>query len=224
MKTRFVLDQKGITLIELLVVLVISALLVGGTYRLFVAQTRAYTVQDQVVEVQQSIRGAMEIMLRDLRMGGFDSDDINSKIAIANSVIVGDHSVTVNYEYDPTTQYTVVYQRNAGNSTLTRQLTTTKDDGTTVAGPQEVVLENVQALDFTYGLDSNGDGAMDDRDGDGLIGEGDWVAAATAGITKVVAVRVVLTARASEVNPDLQVTSPRTLITAVTLRNQCLSR
>ena len=224
MKTRFVLDQKGITLIELLVVLVISALLVGGTYRLFVAQTRAYTVQDQVVEVQQSIRGAMEIMLRDLRMGGFDSDDINSKIAIANPVIVGDHSVTVNYEYDPTTQYTVVYQRNADTSTLTRQLTTTKDDGTTVAGPQEVVLENVQALDFTYGLDSNGDGAMDDRDGDSLIGEGDWVAAATVGSTKVVAVRVVLTARASEVNPDLQVTSPRTLTTAVTLRNQCLSK
>ena len=184
MKTRSGLSQKGITLIELLVVLVIGALLVGGIYRLFVAQTRAYTVQDQVVEVQQSIRGAMEIMLRDLRMAGFDSDDLNSKISIANSIIVADHSVTVNYEYDDTTQYTLVYQRDAVTSTLTRQLTTTKDDGTTVAGPQEVVLLNVDALDFTYGLDANVDGAMDDRaPQNGVIDENDWVSAATAGST-----------------------------------------
>jgi len=221
---RAILNSKGITLIELLIVLVISALLVGGIYRLFVAQTRAYTVQDQVVEVQQSIRGAMEIMLRDLRMAGFDSDAITSKITIANPVIVGDHTVTVNYEYDDTTQYTVIYSRDTVTSTLTRQLTTIKDDGTTVAGPQEVLLENVEALDFTYGLDGDGDGAMDDRDGDGKIDDDDWVPAAGVGTTKVVAVRVLLTARAAEVNPDLQVTSPRTLVTSVTLRNQCLSR
>jgi len=224
MKSRSIFDQKGVTLIELLVVLVIGAVLTGGIYRLFVAQTRAYTMQDQVVEVQQSIRGAMEVMLKDLRMTGFDSDAITSKIAIVNPIIVGDHSVTVSYEYDDTTQYTVVYQRDAATSTLTRQLTTTKDDGTTVAGPQEVILMNVDALNFAYGLDANGDGAMDDRDGDGVIDENDWVPAATVGTTKVVALRVTLTARAPEVNPDLVVTSPRTLVTAITLRNQCLSR
>jgi len=198
----------------MLVVLVISALLVGGIYRLFVAQTRAYTVQDQVVEVQQSIRGAMEIMLRDFRLAGFDSDSINSRIDIPTPVLVGDHSVTVSYEYDDTTQFTVVYQQDAAAQTLTRQLTTTKDDGTTVAGPQEVVLLNVEALDFMYGVDANPvDGAMD---------AGGWISATTVNNRKVVAVQVTLTARAAEVNPDLQVTSPRTLVTAVTLRNQCL--
>jgi type IV pilus assembly protein PilW len=68
------LNRKGITLIELLVALVLGALLVGGIYRLFVSQNRAYAVQDQVVDIQQNIRGAMEILIRDLRMTGCDDD------------------------------------------------------------------------------------------------------------------------------------------------------
>lgn len=218
------LNHKGVTLIELLVVLVISGFLLGGIYYLFVSQTKAYTVQEQVVEVQQSLRGAMEILLRDLRMAGFDRDALTSKINILSPIVVGDQSVTVNYEYDDTTQYTVSYRRNAGAGTLIRQLTTTKDDGTTVVGPEEVLLENVENLEFRYGLDGDMDGAMDDRNGNGEIDESDWVSAADVGSAKVVAVRILLTARPEEVNPDVRVISPRTLVSAVTLRNQCLSR
>lgn len=218
------LGQGGVTLIELLVVLVISGLLLGGIYYLFVSQTKAYTVQEQVVEVQQSLRGAMEIMLRDLRMAGFDRDGVSSKINILTPIVVGDQNVTVNYEYDDTTQYTVSFARSVSESTLIRQLTTTKDDGTTVIGPQEVLLENVEDLEFQYALDADTDGAMDDRNGNGAIDDEDWVSAADVGSTKVIAVRVSLRARPVEANPDLQVVSPRTLVSAVALRNQCLSR
>ena len=63
-------NKRGVTLIELLVALVIGGIVVAGIYRVFIAQSKAYTIQDQVVEVQQSIRSAMEILLRDLRMAG----------------------------------------------------------------------------------------------------------------------------------------------------------
>ena len=102
------INTKGITLIELLVALVICGMVIAGIYRLFVAQSKAYTVQDQVVEVQQSIRSAMEILLRDLRMAGFDSDSLTSKISIANPIVAGDHSVTVSYEYDDTHRHDVM--------------------------------------------------------------------------------------------------------------------
>lgn len=213
------IDSKGITLIELLVALVICGIVIAGTYRLFVAQSKAYTVQDQVVEVQQSIRSAMEILLRDLRMAGYDSDSVGSKISIANPLIAGDQSVTVSYEYDNTTQYTITYTREAATKRLLRQLTTTKDDGSSVAGPQEAVLENVEALDFNYAVDTNADGAMDDYKGE------KWLSALTVNTDglKVVAVRVVLTANPDQTNPDVKNwVSPRTLSSAVTLRNQCL--
>lgn len=211
MKNENRFGTKGVTLIELLIVLVMSAFVIAGIYRLFIAQTRAYTVQDQVVEVQQSIRSAMEILLRDLRMAGFDSDNVGSKIIIANPIIAGDHQVSVSYEYDNTTQHTVTYSREVATKRLLRQLTTTKDDGSSVAGPQEALLENVEALVFTYGVDTNNDGGLDS-----------WVSAGEIGMGKVVSVRVVLTAKPDQTNPDVKDwISPRTLTSAVTLRNLC---
>ena len=220
-------NKKGVTLIELLVALVIFGLVVAGIYRVFVAQSKAYTVQDQVVEVQQNIRSAMELLLRDLRMAGFDDDNLNSTVTIANPVVypVAVDSITVNYEHYNTTtllyeRYAVAYWRDAANSTLLRQLTIND-----VAGPQEILLSNVDELNFRYGLDANDDGVMDDQDADGIINDNDWVAAAGVGTTKVVAVRVRLTARPDQTNQDVQkMVSPRTLESKVTLRNLCLIR
>ena len=211
MSKEFSLNKKGITLIELLVALIISAAVIAGIYRVFVAQTRAYTVQEQVVEVQQGTRSAMEILLRDLRMAGFDSDDGGSKISIANPIVAGDNSVTVSYEYDYTTQHTIRYSLDAATKRLFRQLTIMKDDGSSNA-TQDVLLENVEALNFTYGIDTNEDGALDN-----------WVPAAGIGMGKVVAVRVVLTGNPDQTNPDVKNwVSPRTLNSTVTLRNLCM--
>jgi len=211
MSKEFSLNKKGITLIELLVAMIISAAVIAGIYRVFVAQTRAYTVQEQVVEVQQGTRSAMEILLRDLRMAGFDSDDGGSKINIANPVVAEDHAITVSYEYDYTTQHTIRYSLDAATKRLWRQLTIMKDDGSSNA-TQDVLLENVEALDFTYGVDTNGDGALDN-----------WVPADGIGMDKVVAVRVVLTGNPDPTNPDVKNwVSPRTLNSTVTLRNLCM--
>jgi len=203
------IDSKGITLIELLVALVICGVVIAGIYRLFIAQSKAYTVQDQVVEVQQSIRSAMEILLRDLRMAGFDSDNVASKINIANPIIAGDHSATVSYEYDDTHRHDITYS--LMNGSLTRQLTISPDVGLSTT-TTDTLLENVDALNFEYGVDTNDDGALDS-----------WVSAGGIGTAKVVAVRIVLTAKPDQTNPDVKNwVSPRTLTSAVTLRNQYL--
>ena len=100
MKIQSKFNQKGVTLIELLVALVIAAITLAGVYRVFISQTRSYAVQDQVMEVQQSVRSAMEILLRDLRMTGFDDDNPNSDVTIANPLApVQTSDITINYEY-----------------------------------------------------------------------------------------------------------------------------
>jgi len=211
MKKIFRINTKGITLIELLVALVISGMVIAGIYRIFIAQSRAYTVQDQVVEIQQSIRSTMEILLRDLRMAGYDNDSLTSKISIANPILPADHSVIVNYEYDDTHRYEVTYSLVGGN--LTRQLTIFPDVGPSTS-TTDTLLENVDVLNFEYGVDTNDDGALES-----------WVSAGGIGTAKVVAVRIVLTAKPDQTNPDVKNwVSPRTLTSAVTLRNQCFFR
>ena len=218
-------NQKGFSLMELLVALVISALVIAGIYKLFIFQSRAYTVQGQAVEVQQNIRMAMEILLRDLRMAGFDNDNDTSTIEITTPVHlpVSANAITVDYEYyNKTTpvfeKHTVAYWRDGGTSRLMKQLSIND-----VAGSPEILLDNVDSLDFTYGVDVNNDGAVDDQNGDGTIDNSDWIAAALVGNQKVIGVRVVLTARPDQANEDVrEMIRPRTLDSAVTLRNLCL--
>jgi len=63
--------NKGITLIELLVGLTIAGLVIGASYRTFVSQQKVYEVQDQVVDMQQNLRGAVNRMVQEIRMAGF---------------------------------------------------------------------------------------------------------------------------------------------------------
>ena len=204
-------NVRGVTLIELLIGLVICGIVIAGIYRVFMAQSKAYSIQDQVVEVQQSVRSAMELISRDLRMAGFDDDSIASAISITEPIAnpINDHSVTVNYEYYDRTipqfqKHTVAYWRDDASSRLIRQLSINDE-----ARLQETLLENAEELNFVYGVDVNEDGALDE-----------WVSAGDIGTAKVVAVRVALTARPVRGNPDLQRISPRTLVSTVTLRNR----
>lgn len=63
--------EKGLTLIELLIALVISALLIAGLYRTFIHQQKTYTVQEQVVDMQQNVRAGINRMMAEIRMAGF---------------------------------------------------------------------------------------------------------------------------------------------------------
>jgi type II secretory pathway pseudopilin PulG len=213
MKTQRLSDEKGISLIELLIVLVMSSLLIGGVHRLFVAQNKAYAVQEQVVEVQQGIRAAMELMLRDLRTAGFD-DDRTPGILITHPVIPEDHAITVRYEYQGVINDVRYWVDD--HARLLRQETRSGVTHT------ENLLENTEAFDLSYGIDQNEDGSMDDRNGNGLAD--DWVSSASVGSSKVVSVRVSLSATPEQVNPDLQNMSPRTLISAVSFRNLSQAR
>jgi prepilin-type N-terminal cleavage/methylation domain-containing protein len=232
MNPKLVFNKKGITLIELLVALVICGIIVAGIYRVFITQSKAYIVQDQAVEVQQNIRSAMEIMLRDLRMTGYKND--LTAVTLVTPIFPGDATLAVRndairVEYENNGNLNaVVYSRNAISQQLQRELFV---NGNPDANNPEVLLENVDTLRFSYGVDGivgfdvTQDGSMDDRNGDGIIDDNDWVDAATVngGNLNVIAIRVVLTARPSPVNPDVQnIVVPRTLVSTVTLRNLCL--
>jgi len=64
-------NSKGVTLIELLIALVLSAILTGGIYRTFIHQQKSYTTREQVADMQQNVRVAINRVMREIRMAGF---------------------------------------------------------------------------------------------------------------------------------------------------------
>lgn len=217
LENRPMAHNSGVTLIELLVAFVISSVVIGGTYIVFIAQTKSYTVQDQVAEVQQDVRGAMELMSRDIRMAGFQTSSFNNA-AIANSPIVPDPAdnshITVNYEYISPggvgTAYQVDYQVVGGN--LNR----------TLNGVTDTLLTNVASLNFGYGIDTTGTGIVTGINGNGVsvIPDGAFVLAAGVGTSAILTVQITLIANPALVDPDLQkMVSKRKLTSVVTPRN-----
>ena len=234
MNPKLVFNKKGVTLIELLVGLVIFGIIIAGIYRVFIAQTRTYAVQDQVVEVQQDVRSAMELMLRDIRMAGYKSD-INP-VTLPTPVFPGDYTLNVK-----TDAIRVEYQKGVNRNAVVYYIDRTQlkrdlyiNDVADAANNPEILLDNVTALNFTYGVDgivgfdASQDGGMDDRNGDGIIDDSDCnVSAATVngGNLNIIAIRVTLAAKPSPGgNPDIGNIAARTLVSTVNLRNLCLMK
>jgi hypothetical protein len=125
---------------------------------------------------------------------------------------VGDNAITVTYEYFNQTAmatelHTVAYTLNGTN--LLRQPTIGG-----VVNPSEVILENVDQLNFTYGIDTNNDGYVES-----------WVNAGgipVGGTSVILAVRVQLMARPDPLNPNFNSVSPRRLDSVVSMRNQII--
>jgi type IV pilus assembly protein PilW len=66
-------NERGFTILELVVALAISLVLMGIAVKIFLVQQKAYNVQEQLSEMQQNIRSAMDIIARETKMAGYDA-------------------------------------------------------------------------------------------------------------------------------------------------------
>lgn len=83
--------SRGFTLIELMLTMLISGIIVAAIYSAYMAQQRTYLAQEQVAEMQQNIRAGLDIMIRELRMAGYDPDSTGGAgitTANANQIII----------------------------------------------------------------------------------------------------------------------------------------
>lgn len=64
------INNKGFTLIEILVSLAILGIVLAGIYSVYTMQHKSYIVQEQVAEMQQSERAALQMITRDIRLAG----------------------------------------------------------------------------------------------------------------------------------------------------------
>ena len=77
--------HKGFTLVEVLVVMVIMGLVMTAVYGVYINVNRTGNTSEEVVDVQQNLRVAMEMMVEDIRMAGFLVP--SSTTAIANAPV-----------------------------------------------------------------------------------------------------------------------------------------
>ncbi len=148
--------RAGFSLVELMIAVGILVIVVAAVMQSFVVQNKAYTVTDQVVEAQQSLRAVAWLLERDARMTGFLVPEAAAVCAVDNVALPDKVWFTDADALDPDGQT---------RPALGAEVTGYGEN----PGPDGLTVDNI-ILDDT-GIGSSG---FYDRDGDGT-GDSDFV-------------------------------------------------
>jgi len=114
----------GFSLVEILVALCLGGVVVSSVYSLFVLQNKSYVNQNNIAEMQQNARMAVNILSAEFRMAGFGfsmNGDYSRPggttyaVSPVNSS-VGADSVTIQYGIDPSPNTSVTLTNPMANS------------------------------------------------------------------------------------------------------------
>src|SRR5215475_8028087 len=91
--SRGSIEQAGFTLIEMMVGMAVGVIVVAAAFTILTTTSKALRANEQIVDAQQNIRMAMELLARDLKLAGFG----NPGITVGNcssAILPGDQTPT----------------------------------------------------------------------------------------------------------------------------------
>jgi prepilin-type N-terminal cleavage/methylation domain-containing protein len=156
--------QKGFNIIEVMIAMAISSVVIAAVYQTFHAQQHIYTVQKEAAAMEQSLRGGLYLLTKELRSAGYNPEQENTDnfrfvtfFPAPNNLFVvdyaADHSTVAftldadsNNRIDPGKNEQIAYRFNNALKTLER-FNDKEDD------PEkkwEIVASNIDAVYFTY--------------------------------------------------------------------------
>jgi len=199
--------KEGFSLLEMLIVLTIFTFIVGGIFNNLSQSQIRYQFEQEVAEVQQSARNAIDIMEREIKLAGFPKAsyyDSGQNWTSANSNKVAQGFVTIsasNLVFEADVEEDGVVERveyTLTSGTLNRSAEDKQAGGGAPAAVNKVLANNVTALAFTY-LDSS--------------------RAVTATASQVRCVRISLSMNTTSVDPQNRNRRTITVQTEASVRN-----
>ena len=77
------IGERGFTLVELMIALFVSSLVMATIVSVYIAQTRQYSEQDDISNIQQDLRGILVLLPMDIRLAGCDPTESNAAGIVA---------------------------------------------------------------------------------------------------------------------------------------------
>ena len=140
MRTSTEKREQGFTLIELLIAMALSLIMITSISGAFISQRKAYDTQEQVAEMVQGARAAMDMISREVKMAGYDPTEAtivgipyNSTQLEIRADLNGDGDTSDTHE-------DITYTYDSANKQIDR------DTG----GGAQPFAENVQTFTFEY--------------------------------------------------------------------------
>src|SRR5918996_435119 len=137
-------NKKGFTLTEMIVSMGIGMVVLAGVTTTFMSQARYYNAQEQVNEMEQNARGALDVITRELKMAGYKpaSGTITGVTYSTSQLqIEADLDGNGTISTSSTANERIIYVFDSANNQITRQVG---------SGSAEVLADNITAFSFSY--------------------------------------------------------------------------
>jgi len=142
-------NAGGFTLIELMVSIAIGLMVLASVATTFTSQTRAYSAQEQVNQMEQNLRGALDIMSREIKMAGYrpNGGTVTGVVSFSSTALTiqadinGNGTVLSSGMGSDTAYEQIAYAYDSTNKKITRQVG---------SGTAETLAENISAFSFLY--------------------------------------------------------------------------
>lgn len=150
---RLVSNQRGISLVELMVGLTIGLFVTAGAAIVILGNKQSAAAKERAEVEQENLRYATTTLARVIRQGARfeDTSGVDSKLIIELSPDPGSHDCVGNKVVSPGST-NIIYT--AGQQLLC-------DD---VLGNPQVLIEDIDAITFKYGIDSNGNDIIENAE------------------------------------------------------------
>ena len=89
--------ERGFTLVELLIAMALALVIIASLSRAFVIQQKTFNTQEQMAEMTQNSRAAIDIMTREIRMAGYGTptSNLSSWIDWVSGVAFGTEPIVI---------------------------------------------------------------------------------------------------------------------------------
>jgi type IV pilus assembly protein PilW len=134
----------GFTLVELMISMGIGMVILAAVTTTFMSQTRIYNAQEQINEMQQNARGALDIISREVKMagykpsgGGFNGVTYSTTQLMVQADLDSNGAISTS----STANEQITYAFDSANQRITR---------TVGSGSAQVLAEHITAYTFSY--------------------------------------------------------------------------
>ena len=145
MHDRYYTKLAGFTLIEMMVAITISMIVIASVAGTFNAQTRQNKAEEEISQMHQNVRGAVDLISRELMQAGYKASG-GSVTGVTYSttqlLIQADLNSNGTIDTSNTSLEYIIYAWDSANMRITRQLGT--------SGTAEIVADNITAFTFSY--------------------------------------------------------------------------
>lgn len=148
---KYIKNQDGFTLIEIMVSMVISSLVIAGVYGVYTIQQRSYTVQEQVSEMQQRIRAAVDFMSREMRMAGYNPPEPYDQVDNCQNAAINEADTQIfDFSYCDVTADKKKDEKDLQTYSATLETSRYQLDNGVLRKNSIAIAEGIDALEFRY--------------------------------------------------------------------------